>query len=183
MGDHLVDLGFVSFLLRHCFVCPILLGQVGIWQNGQIIPVKMVETTSQQRIVYKVTGHGHPVFSSLAACVTIEGPAKGKPCVFPFRFGGERHDNCTFLGSGNPDMVIAHNFICLLATSGLRENSGPNAVEPPISRPGVRLASTATATMFRARENTDSALSVAPLKLRRPCPLTVIMNHEALSDI
>ena len=36
MAGHLVDLGFVCFLSTYCFVCPILLEQVGIKQNGQI---------------------------------------------------------------------------------------------------------------------------------------------------
>ena len=36
VGRHVTDLGFVCFLSSYCFVCPILLGQVGIWQNGQI---------------------------------------------------------------------------------------------------------------------------------------------------
>ena len=48
-GDgHLVDIGFVCFLPRYCFVCPILLGQVGIWQNGQITLSAMVETTKSE---------------------------------------------------------------------------------------------------------------------------------------
>ena len=48
MGGNLVDLGFVCFLTRYCFVCHILLGQVGIRQNGQITLAAMVERTKSQ---------------------------------------------------------------------------------------------------------------------------------------
>ena len=43
VDGHLLDLGFIWFLARYCFVCPILLGQVGIRQNGQITLAAMVE--------------------------------------------------------------------------------------------------------------------------------------------
>ena len=54
VDSHLVDLGFVCFLLTYCFVGHILLEQVGIGQNGQITLAAMAEKTnrSQQRIVY-----------------------------------------------------------------------------------------------------------------------------------
>ena len=53
VDGHLVDLGFVCFLTRYCFVCHIPLGQVEIRQNEQITLAAMVETTKscQQRIV------------------------------------------------------------------------------------------------------------------------------------
>ena len=55
-GGHLVDLGFLP---RYCFVCPILLGQVGIRQVGQMEWWKGWKhpNLSQQRIVYEVIGH------------------------------------------------------------------------------------------------------------------------------
>ena len=40
----LADLGFVYLLLRYCALCPILLGQVDIWQNRHISLVAMAET-------------------------------------------------------------------------------------------------------------------------------------------
>ena len=43
-----VDLGFVCYLARYCFLCSILLGQVGIRQNGQSTLAAMVETTNQK---------------------------------------------------------------------------------------------------------------------------------------
>ena len=45
LAGHLVDLGFICFLQRYCFVCPILVLQVGIRQNGQIALAAMVATT------------------------------------------------------------------------------------------------------------------------------------------
>ena len=45
---HLADLGFVCFLPRYCFVCPILLAQVEIRQKGQITSVTMVEATKSE---------------------------------------------------------------------------------------------------------------------------------------
>ena len=32
-------------------------------------------------------------------CVTVGGPASGRPCVFPFRFGGVTYNQCTFEGN------------------------------------------------------------------------------------
>ena len=51
VAGHLIDLGFICFLSRHCFVCPTLLGKVGIRQDGQITlaaMAAMVETTKSQ---------------------------------------------------------------------------------------------------------------------------------------
>ena len=56
-SNHVIDLSFVCFLTRYCFVCPILLGQVGIRQNGQITLAAMVETTTQKIAVYDVIRH------------------------------------------------------------------------------------------------------------------------------
>ena len=44
----LSDLGFICFLPRYCFLCPILLGQVGIRQNGQGTWATVVETTKSE---------------------------------------------------------------------------------------------------------------------------------------
>ena len=47
VSKYIVDLGFICLLPRYCFVCPILLGQVGVGHNGQIT-LAMVETTKSQ---------------------------------------------------------------------------------------------------------------------------------------
>ena len=41
------DLGFVRLLLRYCSVCPILPGQVEIWQEWHRISAAMAESPSQ----------------------------------------------------------------------------------------------------------------------------------------
>ena len=46
--NHVIDLGFICFLQSYWFVCPIMLGQVEIWQNGQITLAAMVETNKSQ---------------------------------------------------------------------------------------------------------------------------------------
>ena len=51
----LVYLGFECFSLSYCFVCPVLLGQVGIRQNGQITLAAMVETAKSQSTKVTVT--------------------------------------------------------------------------------------------------------------------------------
>ena len=53
---HLVDLGFVCLLLRYCFVCHILPGQVGIRQNGQIT----LATTKSQTTKNSLRGDRPP---------------------------------------------------------------------------------------------------------------------------
>ena len=60
LAGHLVDLGFVCFLPRYCFVCRILLGQVGIRQNGQITLATMVETTKSQSTKNSLRGDRPP---------------------------------------------------------------------------------------------------------------------------
>ena len=60
VDGHLADLGFVCFLPWYCFVCPILPGQVGVWQNGQITLAAKVETTKSQSIKNSLRGDRPP---------------------------------------------------------------------------------------------------------------------------
>ena len=35
------------------------------------------------------------LFSFSESCITVGGPASGLPCIFPFKFNGITHNNCT----------------------------------------------------------------------------------------
>ena len=66
---HLVDPGFVCFLPRYCFVCPFLLGQVGIRQNGQITLAAMVETTKPESTKNSLRGDRPPCMKGVKLCL------------------------------------------------------------------------------------------------------------------
>ena len=74
----LSDLCLVCFLQRYLFVCPILLGQVEIRQNGQMALAAMVETTKSQstKIVYEV-GDRPPGSKSKMSSPSCSLPATG----------------------------------------------------------------------------------------------------------
>ena len=79
VGHHLADLHrfCLFFLSRYCFACHILLGQVGIWQDGQDILAAMVETTKSESTKDSPRGKGHPVETDVCGhlvYVKVENP-------------------------------------------------------------------------------------------------------------
>ena len=48
----------------------------------------------------------HPLGSSEMACTTTSGDDPDKPCIFPFKFRGITHNNCTLIGN-EPGKVSA----------------------------------------------------------------------------
>ena len=77
MDGHLVDLDFVCFLPTYCFVCPILLGQVGIGQNGQITLAAMVETAKSLSTKTSLHGYRPPFIVYLIGNSNSAGAAAG----------------------------------------------------------------------------------------------------------
>ena len=55
-----LDLDFICFLTRYCFVCHILLGQVEIGQNVQITLAALAETTKSQSKKNSLRGCDRP---------------------------------------------------------------------------------------------------------------------------
>ena len=65
---------FRLFLTRYCFVCPILIGQVGVRQSGRS-PWQhwwKQPNLSQQRIVYEVTAYHVQAAYNIAVIITSQ---------------------------------------------------------------------------------------------------------------